>query len=160
MMRKLISCAYHEDSQTVELLYTDGTLIDIDCMAVEDEVARNMYERSELDYLLNHDPAGYADLILNGDVEAYLRNVTDYRPLDENPWQGGPPTRTSILLAFPTSEINMNVHPSAQLYCILKGWEGAGKPQPMPSFFLLRALSLLQLLLPACPTITVFLDPT
>ena len=52
MMRTLISCKYHEDSQTVELLYTDGTLIDIDCMAVEDEAARNMYERSELDYLL------------------------------------------------------------------------------------------------------------
>ena len=45
MMRTLISCKYHEDSQTVELLYTDGTLIDIECMAVEDEVARNMYER-------------------------------------------------------------------------------------------------------------------
>ena len=52
MMRTLISCKYHENSQTVELLYTDGTLIDIDCMAVEDEVARNMYERSELDNLL------------------------------------------------------------------------------------------------------------
>ena len=52
-------------------------------MAVEDEVARNMYERSELDYLLTHDPVGYADLILHGDVEVYLRNVTDYRPLDE-----------------------------------------------------------------------------
>ena len=51
MMRTLISCKYHEDSQTVELLYTDGTLIDIDCMAVEDEAARNMYERSELDNL-------------------------------------------------------------------------------------------------------------
>ena len=38
-MRTLISCKYHEDSQTVELLYTDGTLIDIDCMAVEDEIA-------------------------------------------------------------------------------------------------------------------------
>ena len=25
-MRTLISCKYHEDSQTVELLYTDGTL--------------------------------------------------------------------------------------------------------------------------------------
>ncbi|MBQ7435118.1 MAG: hypothetical protein IJV51_04880 [Oscillospiraceae bacterium] len=57
-MRKLISCKYHEDSQTVELLYTDGTLIGIDCMAVEDEVARNMYERSELDYLLDNDPVG------------------------------------------------------------------------------------------------------
>ena len=82
-MRKLISCKYHEDSQTVELRYTVGTLIDIDCMAVEDEVAQNMYERSELDYLLIHDPVGYADLILNGDVAEYLRNVTNYRPLDE-----------------------------------------------------------------------------
>ena len=82
-MRKLISCTYHEDSQTVELRYIDGTLIEIDCMAVEDEVARNMYEQSELDYLLNHDPVGYASLILNGDVVEYLRNVTDYRSLDE-----------------------------------------------------------------------------
>ena len=82
-MRKLISCAYFENSKTVELRYTDGMLIDIDCMAVEDEVARNMCERSELDYLLNHDPVGYADLILNGDVAAYLGNVTDYWPLDE-----------------------------------------------------------------------------
>ena len=82
-MRTLISCKCHEDSQTVELLYTDGTLIDIDCMAVEDEIARNMYEHSELDCLLTHDTVGYADLILNGDVEAYLQNVTDYRPLDE-----------------------------------------------------------------------------
>ena len=42
-----------------------------------------MYERSELTGLLYHDPVGYADLILDGDVAAYLRNVTDYRPLDE-----------------------------------------------------------------------------
>ncbi len=40
MMRKLISCAYHEDSQTVELRYTDGMLIDIDCMAVENVAHR------------------------------------------------------------------------------------------------------------------------
>ena len=66
----------------MELRYTDGMLVEIDCMAVEDEVARNMYERSELDYLLYSDPLGYADLILNGDVVEYLRNVTDYRPLD------------------------------------------------------------------------------
>ena len=82
-MRRLICCEYHEDSQTVEMRYTDGMLIDIDCMAFEDDVARNMYERSELEYLLTHDLVGYADLLLNGDVESYLRNVTDYRPLDE-----------------------------------------------------------------------------
>ena len=82
-MRQLICCKYHEDSETVELRYTDGTLIDIDCLAVEDEVARNMYERSELTWLLYHDPVGYADLVLNGCIEYYLHTVTDYRPLDE-----------------------------------------------------------------------------
>lgn len=82
-MRRLICCDYHEDSESVELRYTDGTLIDIDCLAVENVVARNMYEQSELTWLLYHDPVSYADLILNGDVVEYLRNVTDYRPLDE-----------------------------------------------------------------------------
>ena len=41
-----------------------------------------MYERSELDYLIFNDPLGYAELILNGDVERYLRDVTEYKPLD------------------------------------------------------------------------------
>ncbi len=28
------------------------------------------------------DPIGYADLILNGDPETYLKIVTEYKPLD------------------------------------------------------------------------------
>ena len=82
-MQRLICCEYHEDSESVELRYTDGTLIDIDCLDVEDEVARNSAERSELTWLLYHDPVGYADLVLNGCIEYYLNRVTDYRPLDE-----------------------------------------------------------------------------
>ena len=35
-MRRLICCEYHEDSESVELRYTDGTLVDIDCLGVED----------------------------------------------------------------------------------------------------------------------------
>ena len=30
----------------------------------------------------NNDPIGYADLILNGDPETYLKTVTEYKPLD------------------------------------------------------------------------------
>ncbi len=41
-----------------------------------------MYQRSELDYLIYNDPVGSANLILNGGPEEYLRNVTDYTPLD------------------------------------------------------------------------------
>lgn len=57
-------------------------MIAIDTITVENEVADNMYERSELDYLIYNDPIGYADLILNGDPENYLKTVTEYKPLD------------------------------------------------------------------------------
>lgn len=43
----------------------------------------NIYHshRSELDQLIDHDPAGYAQLILHWDVEEYLKKATDYRCL-------------------------------------------------------------------------------
>ena len=81
--RRLISCKYHEESESVELRCTDGTLIDIDCLGVEDEVARNSDERSELAWLLRHDPIGYADMVLNGCIRYYLDKTTTCRPLDE-----------------------------------------------------------------------------
>ena len=34
-----------------------------------------MAQRSELDYLIYNDPLSYADLILNGNPEEYLKNV-------------------------------------------------------------------------------------
>ena len=61
---------------------SDGTLISIDCTAVENEVADNMYQRSELDYLIYNDPVAYAELILNGDPEKYLKTVTVNKPFE------------------------------------------------------------------------------
>ena len=81
-MKTLIFCAYNMDNCCVELKFFDGSMIAIDTVAVENEVANNMYQRSELDYLIYNDPVGYADLILNGDPEAYLQTVTEYKPLD------------------------------------------------------------------------------
>ena len=79
-MEKLISCAFNMDTACVELRFQDGSMISIDCTAVENEVADNRFQRSELDYLIYNDPLAYADLILNGDVEVYLNAVTGYRP--------------------------------------------------------------------------------
>lgn len=81
-MRKILSCELNLDTACVELRMDDGTLLSIDCTAVENEVADNLYERSELDYLIYNDPLAYADLILNGDVEAYLNAVTEYKPYE------------------------------------------------------------------------------
>ena len=79
---KILSCEFNIDTACVELRLTDGTLISIDCTAVENEVADNMYQRSELDWLIYNDQAAYADLILNGDPETYLKSVTENKPLD------------------------------------------------------------------------------
>ncbi len=82
-MKRLFSSEFNMDTNRVELLYTDGTMLAIDTIAVENEYAEDMYQRSELDWLIYNDPMAYADLVLNGDVEGYLKRVTQYRPLDE-----------------------------------------------------------------------------
>ena len=80
-MKVLISCAYNIDNCHVELKFLDGSKIAIDTIAVENEVADNMYQRSELNYLIYNDPIGYADLVLNGNPEIYLKTVTEYKSL-------------------------------------------------------------------------------
>lgn len=81
-MERLLSCEFNMDTVCVELKFADGSMISIDCIAVENEFAKNMYQQPELDYLIYNDPLGCADLILNDDPEEYLKNVTDYSPLD------------------------------------------------------------------------------
>ena len=79
---KILSCEFNIDTACVELKLSDGTLISIDCTAVENEVADNMYQRSELDWLIYNAPIEYADLILNGDPEKYLKTVTVNKPFE------------------------------------------------------------------------------
>lgn len=64
---KILSCEFNIDTACVELKLADGTMLSIDCTAVENEVADNMYQRSELDWLIYNAPLEYAALILNGD---------------------------------------------------------------------------------------------
>ena len=48
----------------------------------EDELDVTMAQRSELSYLIYNDPLGYADLILNGNPEEYLKNVAGSHGLE------------------------------------------------------------------------------
>ena len=75
-MRKILSCEFNLDIACVELRLADGTLISIDCTAVENEVANSMYQRSELDWLIYNDPLAYAEMILDGDIANYLKSVS------------------------------------------------------------------------------------
>ena len=67
-MKRLISCEFNIDTACVELYFTDESKISIDCTAVENEVADNRFQRSELDWLIYNDPIAYQKIpqIRNG----------------------------------------------------------------------------------------------
>ena len=67
----------------MELLLRGGRKISIDCTGVEDTLDVTMAQRAELDYLIYNDPLGYADLILNGEPEEYLKNVVGSHGLED-----------------------------------------------------------------------------
>ncbi len=81
-MKLLLSCAFNMDTSCVELRYSDGSTLAINCIEVENLYSNSPAYRTELDYLIYNDPLAYADLILTGDVEAYLRTVAQERYLD------------------------------------------------------------------------------
>lgn len=76
-MDKIISYEFNIDTACVEVKYADGSMISIDCTRVENEVDRNMYEASELDWLVYNTPVDHVDLLLYGNVQEYLMNVTE-----------------------------------------------------------------------------------
>ena len=81
-MKKLVSCEFNMDTACVELKFTDGSMIAIDTIAVENEVVDTMYQRSELDWLIYNKPLEYAQLVLDGDLEGYLRGAPEHRLMD------------------------------------------------------------------------------
>ena len=78
-MKKLISCEFNMDTACVELRFSDDSMIAIDTIAVENEVANNMYQRSELDWLIYNKPLEYAQLVLGGDLERYVQGRPEHR---------------------------------------------------------------------------------
>lgn len=83
-MKTLLFCEFNMDTGYVELRYSDDSMISVNCTAVEDEVANSRFQRSELNWLIYNDPLSYAELILNGDPEKYLRTVTEIPQLDSD----------------------------------------------------------------------------
>ena len=83
MINNIISCEFNIDTACVEVKLADGSMVSIDCIAVENEYARNMYEVSELNFLIYNEPISYVRLLLNGKIEEYLRNNTDYTTLSD-----------------------------------------------------------------------------
>lgn len=82
-MCKLVSCEFNIDTACVELLFADSSMISIDCIAVENEVADDRFDRAELDWLIYNKPMEYADLVLNGGIEEYCKSSREHSSIRE-----------------------------------------------------------------------------
>lgn len=74
----MYTCYFNMDTGCVDVWLRDGRIISINCTKAETAYAENMYQRSELDWLIYNDPAAYAELIMEGDPNEYLEAVTQY----------------------------------------------------------------------------------
>lgn len=81
-MKKLLSCKFNIDTACVELKYDDGSMISINCTAVENELVASMLQRGELDWLVYNKPLEYAELVLNGGIEEYIKGTPEHRLID------------------------------------------------------------------------------
>ena len=68
---------FNLDTACVELHLSNGSTVAIDTIAVENEFAKTIHQRSELDWLIYNDPDAYADLILTDRVKEYLNAVRE-----------------------------------------------------------------------------------
>lgn len=78
-MEKIVSCEFNLDTACVELRFADGRVAAIDTTAVENEVAETICQCSELDWLVYNKPMEYAQLVLGGGIEEYLKGTAKHR---------------------------------------------------------------------------------
>ena len=81
--QKALSCRYNMDTNRVEARFEDGITLAIDCIAVEDEYGNSPAQRAELDWLLYNKPLEYAQMVLRGEMERYLRLGCDHSRLED-----------------------------------------------------------------------------
>ena len=78
-MKGVTSCEFNMDTACVELHFPDGSMVAISTVAVENEVADTVRQRSELDWLIYNRPLEYAQLVLDGGIEEYLKGTAEHR---------------------------------------------------------------------------------
>lgn len=81
-MKRVVSCEFNMDTGCVEVKYDDGSMIAINCTAVENQITDNMYQRADLDWLIYNEPYTYFNLILSGEIESYLKGYSEHRLVD------------------------------------------------------------------------------
>lgn len=74
-MLKLLHGIYNMDTNFVELTYSDGSVLTIDCEEVENLYNVTNSQMADLDWLVYHAPMEYAGLVVSGEMGRYLKDT-------------------------------------------------------------------------------------
>ena len=72
-MIKPLHCFYNLDTNSVEVAFSDGSVLAIDCEEVENFYDLTNGLMADLGWLLYNAPLEYASLVLFGEMENYLK---------------------------------------------------------------------------------------
>ena len=81
-MSKLIWVGFNMDTSCVEAHFTNGTMIAVDCKAVETAPDADTWQRSELDWLIYNKPLEYMQAVFSGEIEEYVKGAAEHRLMD------------------------------------------------------------------------------
>ena len=81
-MCKLIWVGFNMDTSCVEARFSDGTMISVDCKAVETALDADTWQRSELDWLIYNKPLEYMQAVFSGEIEEYVKGSAEHRLVD------------------------------------------------------------------------------
>lgn len=84
LMSELLSCKFNIDTACVELRYADGEAISIYTPSIEDSFDTTIAMRAEMDWLIYNAPLEYAQMVLDGTLESYLRRVSGTHSLEQD----------------------------------------------------------------------------
>lgn len=74
-MLKLLHGIYNMDTNSVELTYSDGSVLTIDCEEVENLYNVTNSQMADLNWLIYHAPMEYAGLVVSGEMGRYLKGT-------------------------------------------------------------------------------------
>ena len=80
-MKQIISCEFNIDTASVEVMYADGTTLSIYTPGVDATLDITIKAQAEVDWLIYNEPVTYVNLVLSGELESYVKNMSGFHTL-------------------------------------------------------------------------------
>ena len=70
-MENVVGCEYNMDNGCVEVYFSDGNILQVNCEKAEEDLRTTEQSLAKLHKLLDDNPIEYAALALSGEMQAY-----------------------------------------------------------------------------------------